>query len=380
MTDFSSRIDAAFRSALADKRLVGAVSIIMKDGEIVHRRAYGLSDREAGQPMQPDALFRLASVTKPIVTAAALRMVELNQIALDDAVAEWLPDFRPKLPDGSAPTITLRHLLTHTAGLSYDFMQPLDGPYNRLRVSAGADQPGLTMEENLARAVEGGLTFPPGAAWLYSIGIDVMGAVMMKAADATLHQICDRLVFQPLGITDTGFKVADEKRLATPYSNSLPEPIRVPEEFKQPFLPDLAPISFSLSRAFDTKGFQGGGTGMVGGADDVARFLDTIRSGGEPIISKESATAMLSNQIGKLRVLFDPTGNTGFGFGGSILLDPAASGSVLSPGSWQWGGVWGHSWFVDPVRRMTIVNLTNTMPEGMMGQLPRDVLAAAVGA
>jgi CubicO group peptidase (beta-lactamase class C family) len=328
--------------------------------------------------MKPDALFRLASLTKPVVTAAAMRMVELRQIALDDAAADWLPDFRPKLADGSAPTITLRQLLTHTAGLSYDFMQPPDGPYNRLRVSAGADQPGLTMEEELSRATAAGLAFPPGAAWLYSIGIDVMGAVMMKAAGKSLQDICDAYIFRPLKITDTGFKVADRARLVTPYSNAAPEPIRVPDEYKQPFLPNLAPISFSLARAFDTKGFQGGGTGMTGKADDMARILDAVRAGGAPILSQASAAAMMSNQIGPLRILFDPTGNTAFGFGGSILLNPAASGSLLSPGSWQWGGVWGHSWFVDPARKLTIVNLTNTMLEGMSGQLPRDVLAAVL--
>jgi CubicO group peptidase (beta-lactamase class C family) len=378
MTDLSSRIDTAYNSAISDKRIVGAVSVVMRNGEVAHRGAYGLADREANTPMKPDALFRLASLTKPVVTAAAMRMVELNQISLDDVVSDWLPDFRPKLPEGSAPAITLRQLLTHTSGLSYDFMQPPDGPYNRLKVSAGADQPGLTMEEELARATEAGLTFPPGAMWLYSIGIDVMGAVMMKAAGATLHDICDQHVFKPLGITDTGFKVADRTRLATPYANAAPEPIRVPENYQQPFLPNLAPISFSLARAFDTKGFQGGGTGMTGSADDMARILDAVRAGGTPILSQASASAMMSNQIGPLRILFDPTGGAAFGFGGSILLDPAASGSPLSPGSWQWGGVWGHSWFVDPARRLTIVNLTNTMLEGMSGQLPRDVLAAVL--
>jgi CubicO group peptidase (beta-lactamase class C family) len=234
------------------------------------------------------------------------------------------------------------------------------------------------MEDNLARATEAGLLFPPGAAWHYSIGIDVLGAVMMKAAGATLQEICERHVFKPLGITDTGFRVADETRLATPYANAAPDPIRVPEEHKQPFLPDLAPIRFSLARAFDRQGFQGGGTGMTGSADDVARILDTIRAGGAPILSKDSAAAMTTNQIGPLRVLFDPTGGTAFGFGGAILLNPTASGSALSPGSWQWGGVWGHSWFVDPARRLTIVNLTNTMPEGMLGQLPGDVVRAAI--
>jgi CubicO group peptidase (beta-lactamase class C family) len=379
MSDLSARLDAAYGSALKEKRIVGAVSVVMKDGQVAHRRAYGLADREADAAMKPDALFRLASLTKPVVTAAAMRMVELGQISLDAAVTDWLPDFRPKLPDGVAPAITLRQLLTHTSGLSYDFMQPVDGPYNRLRVSAGADQPGLTMEENLARAVEAGLVFPPGAAWLYSIGIDVMGAVMMTAAGKSLQDICDTHIFKPLGIADTGFRVADRSRLVTPYANAAPEPVRVPEKYQQPFLPNLAPISFSLARAFDSKGFQGGGTGMTGSADDMARILDAIRAGGAPILSKDSAAAMMSNQIGPLRVLFDPSGSTAFGFGGAILLNPAAAGSPLSPGSWQWGGVWGHSWFVEPARRLTVVNLTNTMLEGMSGQLVRDLAQAAAG-
>jgi CubicO group peptidase (beta-lactamase class C family) len=112
---------------------------------------------------------------------------------------------------------------------------------------------------------------------------------------------------------------------------------------------------------------------------DIVRMLDAIRAGGAPILSEASTKRMMSNQIGPLRVIFDPTGNTAFGFGGSILLDPAASGSFLSPGSWQWGGVWGHSWHVDPARKTTIVNLTNTTLEGMVGQVVRDIQQAVVG-
>src|SRR5688572_27289345 len=123
MTNLSTRVDAAVNSALAEKRIVGGVIIVMQDGAVAHRSAYGLADREAGIEMKPEALFRLASISKPVVTAAAMRMIEMKQISLDAAVTDWLPDFRPKLADGSLPTITVRHLLTHTAGLSYDFMQ-----------------------------------------------------------------------------------------------------------------------------------------------------------------------------------------------------------------------------------------------------------------
>ncbi len=375
----TSRVDSAVQSALDEKRLVGAVIAVMQDGQLVHSKAYGLADREAGKPMREDAIFRLASISKPIVTAAAMRMIELGKFKLDTAVTDFLPDFKPKAPDGSTPTITIRHLLTHTSGLAYDFMQPETGPYNTLKVSAGADGD-ITMEENLRRMVEAGLMFPPGAAWLYSVAIDVMGAVMMKVEGEHLDDVVNTYVTGPLGMKDTSFFVTDANRLVQPYSNSAPEPTRIGDGHKQYFVPGLAPINMGVSRAFNTEAFPAGGAGMNGTSGEVIRFLDTIRAGGAPILSRETTQQMMSNQIGALRIIFDPTGNTAFGFGGSILLNPAASGSFLSPGSYQWGGVWGHSWFIDPTRKMTILNLTNTTLEGMAGQAARDIQKGAVGA
>jgi CubicO group peptidase (beta-lactamase class C family) len=380
MPDIATRIDGVFETALAEKRIIGAVSIVMCDGAHGHRKAYGLADREAGSAMKPDALFRYSSLTKPIVTAAAMRLIELGELALDASVTDWLPGFRPTLADGSAPAISIRQLMTHTSGLAYDFMQPVGGPYQQNQVSAGADQPGLSMDEEMRRLSAAGLTFPPGAAWFYSNAIDVLGAVMEKTSGETLQAILARLVTGPLKMTDTAFHVVDADRLATPYSNAAPEPIRIPERYQQPFLPNLAPISFDLRRAFDATSFPSGGAGMNGSADDMARFLEAIRTGGGGIVSRESASAMMTNQIGDKRILFDPTGSTGFGFGGAVMLDPAKAGSPLSPGAWYWGGVWGHHWYVDPARKLTIVTLTNTTLEGMSGQLARDVVPAVVGA
>jgi CubicO group peptidase (beta-lactamase class C family) len=328
--------------------------------------------------MKDTDIFRLASITKPLVTAAAMRMIELGKLALDTPVTDFLPDFKPKLPDGSTPTITIRHLLTHTAGLSYDFLQPEAGPYNTIKVSAGIDGD-LTMEENLGRMVQAGLTFPPGAMWLYSVAIDVLGAILAKIEGTDVEGVVQTYVAKPLGLKDTSFHVTDAARLVQPYSNSAPEPVRIDDNFKQPFVPGCAPINLGTSRAFNRHAFQGGGGCMNGTAGEIVRFLDTIRAGGGTILSQETTQAMMSNQIGPLRVIFDPTGNTAFGFGGSILLNPAASGSLLSPGTWQWGGVWGHSWHVDPTRKTTIVNLTNTTLEGMVGQVVRDVQQAVVG-
>jgi CubicO group peptidase (beta-lactamase class C family) len=374
----SSRIDAAVQSALNEKRVVGAVIAVMQDGQLAHRRAYGLADREAGRAMKETDIFRLASITKPIVTAAAMRMIELGKLSIATPVTDILPDFRPKLPDGSQPTITVRHLLTHTAGLSYDFMQAESGPYNTLKVSTGIDGD-LTTEETLSRVVAAGLTFPPGAAWLYSMAMDVLGCAMMKIEGADLDTVVRKYVTGPLGMTDTSFFVTDAARLAQPYSNAEPEPVRIGDNFKQPFVPGLAPINLGVSRAFNRNGFQGGGGCMNGTSADVIRLLDTVRAGGEPILSRESTQQMMSNQIGDLRMIFDPTGSTAFGYGGAIVLNPTATGSRVSPGSWQWGGVWGHSWSVDQTRKTTILNLTNTTLEGMVGQLVRDVQAAVYG-
>lgn len=379
MGELSARIDAAVEAALVAKRIVGAVVVVMRDGAPAHHRAYGLMDREANRAMGPDTLFRLASITKPIAAAAALRMIELGDFALDGVVTDFLPEFRPKLPDGSAPPISVRHLLTHTAGLSYDFMQPPGGPYQTHRVSSGCDQAGLSMVEELRRISDAGLSFAPGTAWMYSTATDVLGALMEKAGGASLPAIIRRHVTGPLDMHDTAFHVVDRSRLAVPYADASPEPIRVPEVHLQPFMPGCAPISMTLSRAFDATGFPSAGCGMSGSAMDVARFLDGIRAGGAPIVSRETSHAMMSNQIGPLSLFFYPTGSTAFGFGGSILTDPAARESPLSAGSCAWGGVWGHSWFVDPARRMTIVNLTNTTLEGMTGQTTRDIVAAAVG-
>ncbi|MEX2319071.1 MAG: serine hydrolase domain-containing protein, partial [Bauldia sp.] len=144
----AARTDETIDTAIATGRIVGAVVLVAQGGEIVYRRTIGLADREAGLPMQEDAIFRLASVSKPMVAAAALALVNGGTLALDQPVTRWLPDFKPKLKDGTTPTITLRHLLTHTSGLGYGDLAPGD-PYRPAGISGGLDQPGLGMAENL---------------------------------------------------------------------------------------------------------------------------------------------------------------------------------------------------------------------------------------
>jgi CubicO group peptidase (beta-lactamase class C family) len=315
------------------------------------------------------------------VTAAALRLVELGKISLSDPVTRFLPTFRPALGNGDIPTITLRHLLTHTAGLSYAFLQPPDGPYHRAGVSDGFDQPGLTMAEELDRIARAGLMYPPGTRWAYSVAMDVLGAVLEVVEGRGLDAVVAEYVTAPLRLASMGFDVTAEQQdlLATPYADHKPAPVRIPDNGQRVRFPDSVPLYAALAgidmvpaRIFDRTSFRCGGGGMVGTAGDMLTFIEAIRAGGSPIVTRETAAAMMTVQTGDLAISLREPGS-GFGFGGSILIDPAAAQSPQSPGTFGWGGVWGHTWFVDPARRLSVVSLTNTALEGMMGRYTRDL-------
>jgi CubicO group peptidase (beta-lactamase class C family) len=383
----TAAIDSAIDAALTEKRIVGGVVLVMQDGAMAYRRAAGLADRERAVPMREDAVFRLASLTKPLVTAAALRMVELGKIALADPVTRYLADFRPALPGGEVPVITLRHLLTHTAGLSYGFMQPPDGPYHRAGVSDGLAELGLTMRDEFERIVRAGLIYRPGERWAYSVAMDVLGGALEAVEGADLDDIVGQYVSAPLGAQSLGFDLTEEQRahLVTPYADGKPEPARLADEGQHvPFPPGipvyegLAGAFLSPARAFDNKSFRSAGAGMIGTACDMLKFVEAIRVGGVPILSRESITAMMTVQTGDLPIVNRGPG-WAFGYGGSILTDPAAALSPQSPGTFGWGGVWGHTWFIDPARRLSVVSLSNTALEGMMGRYVRDLRDAICG-
>lgn len=368
----AARLDPIVDAALAEGRLAGGVILVARDGALAYGRAAGQADLETGRAMTRDAIFRASSLTKPIVTAAALSMVEDGTFGLDDPVVRFLPDFRPAW-QGETPAIALRHLLTHTAGLSYGFMQPDDGAYLQLGVSDGMDQPGLTFAENLDRISRAGLVFPPGAAWLYSVGMDVLGAAMEQAAGKPLGEVVAERVTRRLGMADTGFAVTDRARLARAYADG-PPPRPMGETHVVPFA-GLSGIRFAPDRIFDAGSFPSGGAGMACSAPDMLAFLEAVRTGGGGVVSTDTARSMMTNQTGSLPIVTSGPG-WGFGFGGAVMLDPAASGSPLPAGAWMWGGVYGHSWFVDPAGGTSFVLMTNTSTEGMSGRLSQELMGA----
>lgn len=371
----ASRLDVAIDAALTENRLVGAVVMVARDGEVHYRRAAGLLDREAGQPMQEDAIFRLSSVTKPLVAAATMRLVERGIIALDQPVTRWLPAFRPALGDNSRPEITLHQLLSHTSGLSYRFLEPEGSAYHRLAVSDGLDQPGLALDDNLRRLTQAPLSFAPGSGWRYSLGFDVLGKVLETATGKPLADIMREEVTGPLGMVDTGFAVTDRTRLAAAYANGDEIPDRMEGDVAVPLWEGV--VRFSPDRILDPASYASGGAGMAGTAADILTFLEMIRTGGASILKPETVTEMTRDQVGPQAETQGP--GWGFGYGWAVLVDPAAAATPQAKGTLQWGGVYGHNWFVDPANGLSIVILTNTAFEGMIGQFVTDVRDAVYG-
>jgi CubicO group peptidase (beta-lactamase class C family) len=365
----AKRVDTVIDSAITEKRLVGTVVLVLRDGQVVYQRAAGMADREAGRQMSEGTIFRLASITKPLVSAATLHLVEQGRLRLDDPVTRWLPDFTPKLADGSTAPITVGQLLDHTAGLSYGFLQDTRGPYRTAGVSDGLGEPQMSLEENLKRIASVPLSYAPGSGWQYSMATDVLGAVLEKASGHSLPALVRESVTEPLGMRDTGFAVTDLARLSAAYQDGSPQPLRMVDQAT--ITSGNSTALFDVRRILDPRAYPSGGAGMAGTAGDIARFLETIRQGGAPILSAQSVQSMITDQVGPQAQTQGP--GWGFGYGWAVLDEPGLTGTPQSKGTLQWGGAYGHSWFVDPPQKLTVVALTNTAYEGMSGLFTRQL-------
>ncbi|VDR29195.1 Esterase estB [Raoultella terrigena] len=375
----SASIQATVQRALDERRLVGAVVLVARDGALIHRQAAGWADRESGRTMAADAVFRLASVSKPIVSTAALVLVAQGRLGLDDSLERWLPEFRPLLSDGRPARIVVRQLLSHTAGLGYRFFEAdANGPYARAGVSDGMDASGISLAENLRRIASVPLLYEPGTGWGYSLATDVLGALIERVQGEPLDAAVRQLVTGPLGMADTGFVARDAQRVATAYVNDAPQPHPLAEgEIVSPFEGAVG-IPYSPARIFDLQAFPSGGAGMAGTAEDFLRLLEALRQGGGAILPDELIAEMARDRAENLELPNAP--GCGFGLGFSVLRDRILAASPESEGTWRWGGAYGHSWFVDRARGLSVVAFTNTLYEGMSGRFVGDLRDAVYGA
>jgi len=356
----TERLNAAIDAAVNEERIVGAVVLAALDGDVIYEQAAGWENRESLQPMQANTIFRLASMSKPIVSAATLALCEQGKIHLDDPITKYLPEFRPRMTNGRAPEIRLWHLLTHTAGLGYGFDIPPDNePYASAGISDGIDNTDISLEENLRHLASVPLFYEPGSAWRYSLAIDVLGTAIERATGSALPELVKSLVTAPLGMTDTDFSVSDPSRLATAYADSLVhgEPARLMTDADTLRKEFGGIVHYAPGRALDATAFLSAGSGMVGTAHDYLCFLEALRQGGAPILQAETTHRMVEDQV-PLLTAGDP--GIGFGFGFGTVRDPVVAKTPKGAGSWGWAGIYGTTFWVDPVARLSVVALTNT--------------------
>ncbi|MBX9457036.1 MAG: beta-lactamase family protein [Rhizobium sp.] len=366
-------LDGVIERALESGKVTSVVVLVHRNGEPVYRRAAGLADREAGIPVAFDTIFRMASVTKPIVAATALSMIEQGLLGLSDPVSKYLPWFRPPLADGVVPEITTHHLLTHTSGLIYNpALEQL--PPDR-KITMGLSDTNLDFEDNFGRHNAIPLAFAPGTQWAYSFATDILGAAVAAIHGGTLEEAVVHHIAGPLGMTDTRFHVTDPARLAVPYGDAFPSPVRMPETWACADSEGWT-LTFSPKRIFNPKAFQSGGAGMAGTAEDIMTFLDMLRAGGRGVLRQDTVDAGLSNQIGDLER--DEPGMK-FGYFGAVVDNRKLALTPQSVGTVRWGGVYGLDWFIDREAGLTSLVVTNNALEGCTGRFPLDIRDAVYG-
>ncbi len=216
------------------------------------------------------------------------------------------------------------------------------------------------------------LLFNPGSAVQYSVATDVLGAVLANACNAALDDVIRTLVTQPLGISDCEFTVPDPARLAVPYinqPNGIPRPMNELEILFDEEAGITGGINFSPNRAFDASAFLSGGAGMIGSAQGVERLLQVFRTDGAPLFSKRTMDLLLTDSVKQQEM----APGWGFAAGWKVLRNPLAADTPQSPGTISWGGVYGHHWFIDFERNLSVLIMTNTTPQGLYGTFTNDI-------
>jgi len=370
-----ARLDAYLDGFVANGRHKGSLLAITRGGRIAHVSHRGQRDAEAGLPVEPDTIWRIYSMTKPITSVAAMMLYEEGALSLFDPVAKFIPSFedlRVYRHGMAAAPVTARaaepmlvwHLLTHTSGLTYGFQQAnaVDEAYR----AAGfiLDPP---PEHDLASACDvwAGLPllFEPGAEWNYSVSTDVVGRVVEIVSGQSLADFFAQRIFAPLGMTDTGFSVPDAERprMTALYAHDPATATAVP-------YPGVDPISAEPPKLL------AGGHGLASTAADYHRFTQMLLRRGEldgvRLLAPRTVDLMTANHLpGNAtltefgRPLLDLVVNEGYGFGLGLspLVDPIAAKTLSVAGEYRWEGAAGTAFWVDPAADMTVLFFTQVL-------------------
>ncbi len=363
------RLDAMFTRYVEESRIAGAVVLVLRDGRPVHERAFGWSDKEAGRKMAADSIFRIASQSKALTSAGILVLMEEGKLSLTDPVSLFIPEFAKTTVTSEANgavfavpakrQITIRDLLTHTAGISYGTGRAEAPLYEAkgLGPAAGFGWYTADKDEPICTTIERLASLPfaaqPGESYVYGYNTDILGCVIERASGMPLDQFMATRITGPLGMKDTHFFLPAEQRdrLATVYASGPDGRIvRAPDGARgQGHYVDGPRKSFA------------GGAGLVSTARDYGRFLEMTRNGGAldgaRILSPRAVALMTTNQSGALH------STTGLGFGyGFETVDQYGAAGMASRGSYNWGGAYGSIYRVDPEAKVVMLLMIQLLP------------------
>jgi CubicO group peptidase (beta-lactamase class C family) len=375
----NAKLDEILRELVEGRSTPGIVVLILQNGHPVYRRSVGVREVGSAALVGENDFFRLASMTKAATSVAAMILVEQGKIGLDDPVSRFLPEFaklRVRGADGtegpaSRPP-TIRELLSHTAGFSYNFINNprLVDAYHKAGVSDGIDHSELTMAEAMQRLASAPLGYQPGTSWEYSLATDVLGAIIEKVTEASLEAFITERIAKPLRIQSFVFNAPESMRSRfvqvtrpTQVTGALGTgyvPVIGPESV--PFPATKGTVDLDPNHAFSRTAYNSGGGGMSGTIGDYARFLQMLLNEGEldgvRILRPETVRQMTQNATGSMPTLRGPGWGYTLGFG--ILTDPAAAKSRLPAGSYGWGGIYGTQFWVDPANHVVGLVMTQT--------------------
>jgi CubicO group peptidase (beta-lactamase class C family) len=364
-----SRISASMQRHIDHGDISGSVTLVSRRGRVAHFDARGMMDLEARKPMQRNAMFRIASMTKPITSVAVMMLYEEGRFLLEDPVSKFIPEFRaPRVVKAASSTgdcadfetvpaereITIRHLLTHTAGLPNTGSGATRDCYRQLEAERYKDTV-AAFTKSLARLP---LNFQPGTAWEYGPATDVLGRVVEVVAGMSFEEFLEKRLFKPLRMVDTMFFVPPdgEQRLAVLYTP-------VSGKGLQPFTP--------RGRSWKAGGaqFVGGAGGLVSTAEDYFRFCQMLLNGGEldgiRVLGRKSVELMTSNAIGGLPFRASLPGHR-FGLGFRIQTDVGESAFLGSPGTYGWDGAFNTHFWIDPKEQMIGILMLQLEPYGYL--------------
>lgn len=368
------RLDLHFARQVDEGRLPGFLVALARGGRVAHLTVHGLRDVAAGLPVTADTLWRIYSMTKPVTSVALLTLVEEGLLALEDPVARHLPAFaEPRVyVSGSgedvvtrpaAGPVRVRHLMTHTAGLTFGFYRthPVDALYRAAGVESSV-RPGADLAETVDLYASLPLQFEPGTQWNYSVASNVLGRLVEVVSGQPLDVFCAERIFGPLGMTDTGFHVTDAQagRLAELYGETEDG--------------GIAPVAGLPLRGRPR--FLSGSGGLVSSAYDVHRFAELLRRRGTldgvRLLAPTTVDLMTRDHLPDgadlrsfgSRPAHDQPGNdgVGFGLGVSVVTDPSRTRSPSGLGTYGWSGVATTTFWVDPGRDLTVQFMTQVRP------------------